>query len=86
MTLPAVPDWLAQRDGTLKPGVRDNVLFVVVGGTPLYRLESRPAQGKETCQVTLTNNGRRLDGGKEYTDQPAAFAGGLDELRAYLGW
>lgn len=86
MALPAVPDWLQQRDGTLKPGVRDNLLFVVIGGSPLYRLEARPARGQETCQVVQTNNGRRLDGGKEYPDRQAAFAGGLDELRAALGW
>ena len=86
MAPPAAPDWLTQRDGSLKAGVRENVLFVLLDGSPLYRLEVRPAQGKETCQVTQTNNGRRLDGGKGYADPTAAFAGGLDELRAALGW
>ncbi len=86
MALLAIPDWLQQRDGALTPGIRENVVFVTLGGNPLYRLESRPAQGKETCQVVQTNNGRRLDGGKEYQDRQAAIAGGLDELRTALGW
>ncbi len=86
MGVPAVPDWLSQRDGTLKPGIRDHIVFVLLSGTPQYRLEVRPAKGKETCQVTQTVNGKRLDAGKEYSDRTAALAGGLDELRAALGW
>ena len=86
MGVPAVPDWLSRRDGALKPGIRDHILFVVLGGTPQYRLEVRPAKGKETCQVVQTNNGKRLDGGKEYADPATALAGGLDELRTALGW
>ena len=86
MALPAVPDWLTLRDGSLKPGIRDHILFVVLGGQPQYRLEVRPAKGHSTCQVTQANNGRRLDAGKEYADPATAFSGGLDELRANLGW
>ncbi len=86
MALPAVPDWLKHRDGSLEPGVREHILFVVLGGQPQYRLEVRPAKGKETCIVTQANNGRRLDAGKEYADPAAAFVGGLDELRDQLGW
>jgi hypothetical protein len=86
MALPAVPDWLSQRDGTLKAGIRDHTLFVVLAGQPQYRLDVRPAKGKSTCQVIQMNNGRRLDGGNEYPDPAAAFAGGLAELRDSLGW
>ena len=86
MAPPAVPDWLKLRDGDLKPGIRDHILFVLLGGHPQYRLEVRPANGTETCQITQTNNGRRLDGGKAYPDPAAALVGGLDELRDQLGW
>jgi hypothetical protein len=86
MPLPAVPDWLTLRNGSLKPGIRDHILFVLVGDQPQYRLEARPAKGRTTCQVIQTNNGRRLDAGKEYPDPAAALAGGLDELRDTLGW
>lgn len=86
MPLPAVPDWLKAHDGGLAPGVRDHLVFVTVGGQPHYRLEARPAAGKYTCHVTQTVNGRRLDGGATYPDRDAALAGGLEELRATLGW
>lgn len=86
MALPAVPDWLKLRDGSLKPGIRDHILFVLLGDQPQYRLEVRPAKGKTTCQIMQANNGKRLDAGREYPDPAAAFAGGLDELRDKLGW
>lgn len=86
MLLPPVPDWLTTRDGGLTPGIRDHIVFVTLSGRPEYRLEARPASGKYTCQVTQTINGRRLDGAAAYPDRSAALAGGLDELRAALGW
>lgn len=82
-----VPDWLQARGGALKPGVRPETTFVVLGGDPLYKLEVRPAAGTFTCAVSQTNNGRRYDDPKAtYADAPAALAGGLDQLRAALGW
>ena len=86
MASPTVPDWLALRDGSLKPGLRDNTLFVMLGGQPQYRLDARPAAGKHTCQVTETINGRQLGDGTAYPDRTAAVAGGLEQLRAKLGW
>jgi hypothetical protein len=86
MPLPEVPNWLEKRDGSLKPGVRDHIVLVVIGGEPLYKLEVRPAGGKHSCYVSQTNNGRRLDDGTTYHDRATAFAGGLDQLRNRLGW
>jgi hypothetical protein len=84
---PAVPDWLRIRDGSLKPGVRPETTFVLVGTQPLYKLEVRPAAGKFTCAVSLTNNGRRLDDFRAtYATPDAALAGGLEQLRNALGW
>ena len=82
----SVPDWLASHDGSLKPGVRPETTFVMIGGQPLYKLEVRPAEGKFACAVSQTVNGRRLDDGATYPTRDAALAGGLEQLRNKLGW
>lgn len=86
MPLPTAPDWLMLHDGALKPGVGDQVVFVMLGDQPQYRLDVRPAAGKFACAVTQTVNGRRLDDATIYPTAAAALAGGLDQLRANLGW
>jgi hypothetical protein len=80
-----VPDWVSKRGGSLAPGVEGSV-FVVLDGRPMYRLDARPAAGKVACAVTQTANGKRLDDSTAYADVPAALAGGLEQLRAKLGW
>ena len=81
-----VPDWLAKRDGTLKPGVQPLMWFVLIGGLE-YKVEARPAAGKFECAVQQSVNGKRLDDPKlTYPSTDAALAGGLDQLRAALGW
>ena len=80
------PDWLTKRDGGLKPGVRPDVVFVLVGGAPHYRLDVRPAAGRFTCAVVQTVNGRPLGDGTAYDSADAALAGGLEQLRGRLGW
>ena len=82
----SIPDWLAKRDGSLKRGLSDTVVLVMVGGQPMYRLEVRPAAGRFTCAVLQTVNGHRLDDGTTYPTADAALAGGLDQLRTKLGW
>jgi hypothetical protein len=83
----SVPDWLAKRDGALKPGLRDFMLFVLIGGAPQYKLEARPAAGKFICAIQQSVNGKRLDDGSvTYPDAAAALTGGLEELRNKLGW
>jgi hypothetical protein len=86
MPMPAVPDWLKARDGALKPGIREHILLVMLGGQPQYKLEVRPASGTFTCFVTQTVNGKRLDQGKSYPTSDAALTGGLAELQERLGW
>ena len=80
------PDWLTARNGGLAKGLADNVLPVTLDGHPQWRLDALPARGRFTCAVVQTNNGKRLDGGREYPTRDAALAGGLDELRTHLGW
>ena len=84
--LPAAPEWLTKRDGGLRAGLNDSTLLVVLDGHPLYRLVARPSEGKVMCEVTQTNNGKRLDEPLTYADRLGAFAGGLEQLRAALGW
>lgn len=86
-TTPTVPDWLKLRDGALKPGVRPETTFVLVGGQPMYKLEVRPSAGQFACAVTNTVNGKRRDDPKAiYPTADAAAAGGLEQLRNALGW
>jgi len=86
MALPIVPEWLKHRDGALKPGIRESVVLVMLGGQPQYRLECRPAVGKYACDVLQTVNGKRLDDGTTYATEAAALTGGLEQLRGKLGW
>jgi len=87
MPLPNAPEWLTKRDGALAPGLRDFIAFVTISNRPEYKLESRPANGKFTCPVTYTVNGKAIDDAKEtYPTADAALAGGLERLRATLGW
>jgi len=82
-----VPDWLILRSGSLKPGVRPETTFVMLEGHPQYKLEVRPATGTFACAVSNTVNGKRLDDtATTYPTADAALAGGLDQLRAKLGW
>jgi hypothetical protein len=80
------PDWLSARSGGLAKGLSDRTVLVTLDGEPMWRLDAVPAKGKYTCAVLQTNNGKRLDEGKEYPTREAALAGGLEELRAKLGW
>lgn len=84
--LPA-PEWLTLRSGSLYPGIRPDVRFVMVGNQPLYRLDIRPAGGQFACSVTTTVNAKRLDDpASKFASLEEAFAGGLEQLRTKLGW
>ncbi len=83
----AAPEWLTKRDGSLTPGIRPHMVFVVLGGAPQYKVEVRPAGGTYTAAVQQSVNGKRLDDGTTtYSSPDAALAGGLDQLRDRLGW
>jgi hypothetical protein len=83
----SAPEWLTLRAGAIKPGVRPETRFVLVGSQPLYKLEARPAAGKFICAVTNTVNGKRLDEASfTYASAEEAFTGGLEQLRNKLGW
>jgi len=81
-----VPDWLMTRNCTLKPGIDGLSWFVCLGAAPQYEVTPLPVQGKFGCEIRQTVNGRRLDKGSVYTSEQEALQGGLNELRAALGW
>jgi hypothetical protein len=80
------PEWLKQHGGELRLGVDGRSASVYFAGQLQYVLVPVPARGRYACQITETINGRRLDGEKTYVSPEEAYAGGLEELRARLGW
>ena len=86
MSVPATPEWLKLHDGVLTGGILPESVFVSIAGRPQYRLDARPAQNQFACSVIQTVNGKRLDDKTGYPTPDAALIGGLDQLRAKLGW
>jgi hypothetical protein len=80
------PDWLAQHDGELRPNRDGQSCTVYLGGQPQYVLIPVPARGGYACRVSMTINGRRLDGGGISPTAADAVQSGLDDLRKALGW
>ncbi|HEV3446836.1 MAG TPA: hypothetical protein VG099_19515 [Gemmataceae bacterium] len=80
------PEWLSKRDGDVRPGTFGNAWLVLLAGEPQYRLVPVPADGKYSCQVIQTVNGKRLDKGGVFASPDEACRGGLEDLRQALGW
>ena len=81
----STPEWLTMRDGSLRPSPQ--TLVVLIGGTPQYKVEARPAAGTFVATVQQSNNGKRMgEVALGYPTADAALAGGLEQLRAALGW
>jgi len=80
------PEGLSKPGGELRRATVPDTWLVLVGGEPQYRLVPVPAGGKFTCQVTQTNNGKRLDRGGLFPTEEDALRGGLEDLRVALGW
>jgi hypothetical protein len=80
------PDWLTRHGGELRQSKDSRSWSVYFAGALQYVLLPVPAKGAFTCRVTQTINGKRLDGGKTYPTPEEAARGGLEELRAALGW
>lgn len=81
----SAPEWLTKRDGSLRSGGQS--LLVLIGGSPQYKVEARPAAGTFVATVQQSNNGKRMgEAALGYPTAEAALAGGLEQLRAALGW
>ncbi len=81
----STPDWLTLHDGQLLP-YQHGMFMVMLAGQPQYYLLPVPVTGKFGCRITMTNNGKRLDGSATYPTAAEALRGGLEELRKTLGW
>jgi len=84
--LVTAPDWLTRRDCSLRAAPDGVSVAVLFNGEPDYLLTPLPAEGKHTCQIIQTNNGKHLDHGAIYDSPDQAIGGGLEELRKALGW
>lgn len=80
------PDWLSSRGGSILESRDGHSWSVHLRGEPQYLLEPLPAQGKFSCRILQTINGKRLDGGGTWASHEEALKGGLEELRNSLGW
>jgi len=87
LAIPPTPEWLQRRGGLLRRNLQSNIVEVWLEGQPLYRLEVRPAQNQYTCVIVDMTNARTVgDGYSIYATAEQALAGGLEQLRGYLGW
>lgn len=80
------PDWLRQRGGELKLGSDKATWYVVIGGKPLYDLAPIPAGGKHACGIRQTNNGQPIESKGVHPSADDSLRGGLEDLKAHLGW
>jgi hypothetical protein len=80
------PDWLTKRNGTLKPGVNGNPLFVCFAGEPQYVITPIPVEGKHGSRVKQTINGRIVPTEGVFATADEAVRSGLEDLRKALGW
>ena len=81
-----IPDWLAQRAGSLQTGSDGRSCFVVFDQQPQYRLVPTPVAGQFGCAITQTINGKRVESSGTYATAAEALRGGLEDLRKALGW
>lgn len=80
------PDWLARHDGQLRLAPDGRTWLVFFDGAPHYTVAQFPADGKFTCAIAQTENGKRVDKGQTYMTSDEAIRSGLEVLRTYLGW
>jgi hypothetical protein len=80
------PDWLTQRGGELRASKDGKSYTVYLAREPQYLIVPVPAEGKHACRVSQTINGKRFDRGGSWPTFEDAARGGLEDLRAALGW
>jgi hypothetical protein len=82
----APPDWLSRRNGALRLASDGRTWVLYFDGAPQYKLVPTPADGRFSCVLAQMDNGKRIDKGALCASADDALRGGLDELRAFLGW
>jgi hypothetical protein len=81
-----VPEWLARRGGSLKPGPYGESWFAMLQGEPQYKLVPVPVAGKYGCAIIQTINGKQLENDVRADTADGAIQAGLEALRKALGW
>ena len=85
MSVPT-PDWLARHGGELRANPGGEHYAVYFGRELEYLLHVYPVQGRYSCRVKQSVNGKHLESGAAHATRDAALRGGLDDLRKALGW
>lgn len=80
------PEWLAQRNGTLRRAVNGHSWVVLFDDQPQYIVTPVPVEGKHGSDVVQSNSGRRVATKGTFATEDEAIRGGLEDLRAALGW
>ncbi len=80
------PDWLVRHGCALRPGLNGSRWLIMMGDSPQYTLSIVPAKGTYSCAISQSVNGKRVDSDKVWPTAEGALEGGLDDLRAHLGW
>lgn len=80
------PDWLKERGGELRLGSDQKTWYAIFSHQPQYALVVVPANGKYICGIRHTNSGRHIECATVYPNSEEALRGGLEQLRANLGW
>jgi hypothetical protein len=85
MAIPT-PDWLTRHHGELRANPGDESYAVYFGRELEYLLHVYPVQGRYSCRVKQSVNGKHLESGAAHATRDDALRGGLDDLRKALGW
>ncbi len=82
----STPDWLARHGGELRANADGQSYAVYFGAELEYVLRPFPVQGKYSCRVKQSINGKHLESGAAHRTPDDAIRGGLEDLRKALGW
>ena len=82
----STPDWLTRHGGELRANPDGQSYAVYFGPELEYVLRPFPLQGKYSCRVKQTINGKHLESGAAHPTPDDAVRGGLEDLRKALGW
>ena len=80
------PEWLKQRDGSLRPAINGQSLAVLVANEPQYVVTAVPVQGKYGSRVKQTINGKIIPTQGTFATADEAVRSALEDLRIELGW
>jgi hypothetical protein len=83
---PTVPEWLTLRNGNLRRAVNGQAWVVCFDDQPQYIVTPVPVGGKHGSDVIQSINGKRVATKGTFATEEEAIRGGLEDLRAALGW